>query len=113
MPHSDGVSLGTHLTKTLWGNVLLGPTATYIDDKNDYERNRIPVEEFARGARELLPDIEPFRSGARIFWNPSEVDASAERRPYRRHKERSWISSSSRIRNSRALFNSSASNRPG
>ncbi len=59
MPHSDGVSLGTHLTKTLWGNVLLGPTAKYIDDKNDYERNRIPVEEFARGAKQLLPDIEP------------------------------------------------------
>lgn len=58
LPHSDGLSLGVHLTKTLWGNVLLGPTATYIDDKNDYERNRIPIEDFARGARELLPEIE-------------------------------------------------------
>jgi glycerol-3-phosphate dehydrogenase len=59
MPHADGLSLGTHLTKTLWGNVLLGPTARYIDDKNDYERNRIPIEEFARGAKQLLPEIEP------------------------------------------------------
>jgi glycerol-3-phosphate dehydrogenase len=59
MPHPEGLSLGTHLTKTLWGNVLLGPTAKYIDDKNDYERNRIPVEEFARAAKQLLPDIEP------------------------------------------------------
>ena len=59
MPHADGLSLGTHLTKTLGGNVLLGPTARYIDDKNDYERNRIPVEDFARGAKQLLPAIEP------------------------------------------------------
>jgi glycerol-3-phosphate dehydrogenase len=59
MPHADGLSLGTHLTKTLWGNVLLGPTARYIDDKNDYERDRLPVEEFARGAKQLLPEIEP------------------------------------------------------
>jgi glycerol-3-phosphate dehydrogenase len=59
LPHPEGVSLGVHLTKTLWGNVLLGPTATYIEDKNDYERNRLPVEEFAPGARQLLPGIEP------------------------------------------------------
>ena len=44
MPHSDGMSLGTHFTKTLWGNILLGPTARYVDDKNDYESNRGPIE---------------------------------------------------------------------
>jgi len=59
LPHPEGVSLGVHLTKTLWGNVLLGPTAKYIEDKNDYERDRQPVEEFARGARQLLPGLEP------------------------------------------------------
>lgn len=59
MPHESGLSLGVHLTKTLWGSVLLGPTASYIGDKNDYERNHIPVEEFARGAKQLLPEIEP------------------------------------------------------
>jgi glycerol-3-phosphate dehydrogenase len=59
LPHPEGVSLGVHLTKTLWGNVLVGPTAKYIEDKNDYERNRQPVEEFARGARLLLPGLEP------------------------------------------------------
>jgi len=59
MPHPNGLSLGVHLTKTLWGSVLLGPTASYIADKNDYERDRIPVEEFARGAKQLLPEIEP------------------------------------------------------
>jgi len=59
LPHPEGVSLGVHLTKTLWGNVLVGPTAKYIEDKNDYERDRLPVEEFARGARLLLPGLEP------------------------------------------------------
>jgi len=59
LPHPEGVSLGLHLTKTLWGNVLVGPTAKYIEDKNDYERDRQPVEDFARGASLLLPGLEP------------------------------------------------------
>jgi glycerol-3-phosphate dehydrogenase len=58
MPHPQGLSIGVHFTKTLWGNVLIGPTARYIQDKNDYESDREPVEEFARGAKLLLPGIE-------------------------------------------------------
>jgi glycerol-3-phosphate dehydrogenase len=59
LPHADGLSLGVHLTKTLWGNVLVGPTARYITDKNDYETDREPVADFARSAKLLLPDIKP------------------------------------------------------
>lgn len=58
LPHTDGLSLGVHLTRTLWGTVLVGPTADYISEKNDYERNRLPVEEFVRRAKPLLPEIE-------------------------------------------------------
>jgi glycerol-3-phosphate dehydrogenase len=58
LPHADGLSLGVHLTRTLWGTVLVGPTAEYIADKNDYERNRLPVTEFVRRAKSLLPEIE-------------------------------------------------------
>lgn len=58
LPHNDGLSLGMHLTRTLWGTVLVGPTADYIAEKNDYERNRLPVEEFVRRAKSMLPDLE-------------------------------------------------------
>jgi glycerol-3-phosphate dehydrogenase len=75
MPHTDGLSLGMHLTKTLWGNVLIGPTARYIKDKTDYERNRETVEEFARHAKLLLPeitaeDLVPAYSGIRAKLAP-------------------------------------------
>ena len=58
LPHDDGLSLGVHLTRTLWGTVLVGPTADYVAEKNDYERNRLPVEEFVRRAKSMLPEIE-------------------------------------------------------
>ncbi|MFZ0466129.1 MAG: NAD(P)/FAD-dependent oxidoreductase [Candidatus Acidiferrales bacterium] len=57
LPHPEGLSLGVHLTKTLWGGVLVGPTAHYIADKNDYESNRPPVEDFVRMAQPMLPEI--------------------------------------------------------
>ena len=58
LPHSDGLSLGVHLTRTLWDTVLVGPTADYVAEKNDYERNRLPIQEFARRAKSMLPEIE-------------------------------------------------------
>jgi L-2-hydroxyglutarate oxidase LhgO len=59
LPHPDGLSLGIHLTRTLWDTVLVGPTADYISEKNDYERNRLPVEEFLRRAKPMLPELAP------------------------------------------------------
>jgi glycerol-3-phosphate dehydrogenase len=83
MPHADGLSLGMHFTKTLWGNVLIGPTARYVDDKNDYERNRETVEEFARHARLLLPeitdeDVVPAHSGIRAKLVPPPNSAAGK-----------------------------------
>ena len=58
LPHAHGLSLGVHFTKTLWGTVLVGPTATYVEGKDNYEKNRLPIADFARGAKTLLPEIE-------------------------------------------------------
>src|SRR5208282_5378014 len=58
LPHSDGLSLGVHFTKTLWGTFLLGPTATYVDGKENDEKNRLPIAAFAESAKALLPEIE-------------------------------------------------------
>lgn len=59
LPHADGLSLGVHLTKTLWGSVLVGPTARYVTDKNDYEKDRETTQYFANLARNLLPSVAP------------------------------------------------------
>jgi glycerol-3-phosphate dehydrogenase len=57
LPHADGLSLGMHFTKTIWDTVLIGPTARYVKDKDDYERDRLTAADFAKGARILVPEI--------------------------------------------------------
>ncbi len=59
IPHQSGHSLGTHFTRTLGGEVWLGPTAAYQEDKQDYEGGRQPVESFLEPARALVPEIGP------------------------------------------------------
>jgi len=42
----------------LWGTFLLGPTPTYVDSKTNYEKDRLPIADFADSAKTLLPEIE-------------------------------------------------------
>jgi glycerol-3-phosphate dehydrogenase len=57
LPHTDGLSLGMHFTRTIWDTLLIGPTARYVKEKDDYERDRLSVADFVAGARNLLPEI--------------------------------------------------------
>jgi L-2-hydroxyglutarate oxidase LhgO len=57
LPHAQGHSLGTHITKNMGGAVLFGPTAHYQQRKDDYEDGRLAVEDFLEPARRLLPVV--------------------------------------------------------
>ena len=51
-PHT----LGIHLTRTLGEETLIGPSAFQVSDKDDYEI-KTPREEFEKGARAMVPDL--------------------------------------------------------
>jgi glycerol-3-phosphate dehydrogenase len=56
LPHAHG--LGTHFSKTIHGNVTLGPTASFQERRDDYESNRLPLASFLEPARQLIPSLQ-------------------------------------------------------
>ena len=57
LPHASGHGLGVHLTRTVGGSVLLGPTIRYQARKDDYEEGRLPLESFVEPAQRLAPRV--------------------------------------------------------
>ncbi len=55
-PKVAGV-LGVHLTPTIEGNVLIGPSAEFIDNREDLRSTKEKIKQLMKGAKELLPSI--------------------------------------------------------
>lgn len=88
LPHGDVLKRDVanrriHLTRTVEGILLAGPTARYVLEKNDYERDRLPIEEFLKGVLPFLPtvelaDLRPAYSGLRPQLVPPGGEGSAD-----------------------------------
>jgi len=58
VPAKDCAGLGVHLTPTVHGNIMLGPSAEYIGDNGDVGNSAEVMNALYKEARELLPEIE-------------------------------------------------------
>ena len=57
VPPADGRGLGIHLTPTTEGNIIIGPSAEYIDGRDDLATTRQVMETLKGEALELLPKL--------------------------------------------------------
>jgi glycerol-3-phosphate dehydrogenase len=55
-PKVAGV-LGVHLTPTIDGNVLIGPSAEFINRREDSRTTKEKIQQLMKGAKKLLPSI--------------------------------------------------------
>ena len=58
-PPKQKGGLGVHLTPTIEGNIIIGPSAEYLDPstRDDYACTRPVMEELMRQARQLMPTV--------------------------------------------------------
>ncbi len=61
VPSRDNPGLGIHITPTLEGNILLGPSAEFIEDRENIATTRAVMDRLKAEAAELLPEVEGIR----------------------------------------------------
>ncbi|HWP67682.1 MAG TPA: NAD(P)/FAD-dependent oxidoreductase, partial [Rectinemataceae bacterium] len=69
VPPADGSGLGIHITPTTEGNIIIGPSAEYINERDDLATTKTVMETLKREAIELMPklrDVAFIRSYAGI-----------------------------------------------
>jgi glycerol-3-phosphate dehydrogenase len=57
VPRKGVGGLGVHLTTTIDGNVIIGPNAEYIDDREDYATAAKSLDSLWSEAKQLLPEL--------------------------------------------------------
>lgn len=57
-PRAGAGGLGVHLTPTIHGNLLIGPSAEYLEDPEDTASTRPVMDELFRQAQQLLPGLD-------------------------------------------------------
>jgi glycerol-3-phosphate dehydrogenase len=60
VPCEDNRGLGIHLTPTLNGNILIGPSAEYLDVKNDVSTTYDVMTQLRKEAFELMPKLSNY-----------------------------------------------------
>ncbi len=58
VPPADGSGLGVHLTPTTNGNILIGPSADYLDDGEDLANTADVMAQLKKEAFELMPQLK-------------------------------------------------------
>ena len=93
VPPKDDPGLGIHITPTMEGNILLGPSAEHVPDKTEVASTRSVMDQLKDEAARLMPELRraPFiHSYAGV--RPKLVD------PQGREKFRDFVVEESRVR---------------
>jgi glycerol-3-phosphate dehydrogenase len=77
-PRKGGAGLGIHLTNTVDGNILIGPSNEYVDEADDFASTSEIMAQLKKEGHELLPELSTTDfvrsfSGLRAKQTPPEV----------------------------------------
>ncbi len=61
VPPKGGPGLGIHITPTVDGNILLGPSAEFVEDKMNTDSTKKVMNELKQEAFELMPELKKFQ----------------------------------------------------